>query len=145
MIINDRDGQNEDILSEEGSTQGDVPAMAMYAIGTKPLLDKLMHAVDTQQCKQVWYADDSSSGGKIREMRKWWDELTSSGPKYGYFPKPCKTIMIVKNEALLQEANQVFGNTEIKIGVEGERHLRAVIGSLDCKEDYVRKKIDNMT
>ena len=143
MIINDRDGQNEDILSEEGSTQGDVPAMAMYAIGTKPLLDKLMHAVDTQQCKQVWYADDSSSGGKIREMRKWWDELTSSGPKYGYFPKPCKTIMIVKNEALLQEANEVFGNTEIKIDVDGERHLGAVIGSLNFKEKYVKKKIDN--
>ena len=84
MIINDRDGQNEDILSEEGSTQGDVPAMAMYAIGTKPLLDKLMLAVDPQKCKQVLYADDSSSGGKIREMKKWWDELTSFGTKFGY-------------------------------------------------------------
>ena len=29
--------------------------------------------------------------------------------------------MIVKKQALLQRANQVFGNTEIKIGVDGER------------------------
>ena len=24
---------------------------------------------------QCWYADDSASAGKIREMRKWWDEM----------------------------------------------------------------------
>ena len=44
--------------------------MAMYAIGTKPLLDKLMSVVDKQICKQVWYADDSSAGGKMNEIKK---------------------------------------------------------------------------
>ena len=87
--------------------------MAMYALGTKPLLDKLMTTVDQQKCKQVWYADDSGSGGKISEMRKWWDELTSTGPKYGYVPKPSKTIMIVKNQELKQLAQAVFCNTGI--------------------------------
>ena len=90
MIINDQNNQNDNILSEEGSTQGDVPAMAMYAIGTKPLLDKLMSVVDKQICKQVWYADDSASGGKIMEIRKWWQELTVTGPKYGYYPNAKK-------------------------------------------------------
>ena len=37
MIINDRSG-HETIYSEEGSTQGDVTAMVMYAIGTKQLV-----------------------------------------------------------------------------------------------------------
>ena len=34
MIINDLNGRNDDIKSEEGSTQGDVTAMGMYAVGT---------------------------------------------------------------------------------------------------------------
>ena len=143
MIINDQNGLNDDILSEEGSTQGDVPAMAMYAIGTKPLLDRLMNTVDPHLCKQVWYADDSSCGGKILEMRKWWDELNTVGKKYGYFPKPSKTIMIVKNPEMLQYAKEVFAGTEICIDVEGERHLGAVIGNLNFKEKYVEKKVVN--
>ena len=65
MIINDQNGHSDSILSEEGSTQGDVPAMAMYAIGTKPLVEKLRDTVDIQKCKQAWFADDSSSAGMI--------------------------------------------------------------------------------
>ena len=52
------------IYSEEGTTtQGDVAAMGEYGLGIKPLTDKLAAAVDTKLCKQVWYADDSTSGG----------------------------------------------------------------------------------
>ena len=141
MVINDKNGQCDDIQSEEGSKQGDVPAMAMYAIETRPLLNRLQEVVAQRLCKQVWYADDSSSGGKIDEMKKWWDELCKEGPKYGYFPKACKTVMIVKDPALLQHAIDAFG-TEIAIGIEGERHLGAVIGNLDFKELYVSKKIE---
>ena len=82
------------ILSEEGSTQGDVAAMPLYGIGIKPLTDKLAGTVNTEICKQVWYADDSSSAGEIYEMKKWWDELCVAGPKYGYFPLASKTILI---------------------------------------------------
>ena len=69
MIINGRE-KTDHILSEEGSTQGDVTAMAMYAIGIRPLIDKLREQTDQSSCQQVWYADDSSAAGKLREMRK---------------------------------------------------------------------------
>ena len=53
MIINDRSG-HERIYSEEGSTQGDVTAMAVYTIGIKPLVETLLHSVfDITKCKQV--------------------------------------------------------------------------------------------
>ena len=59
------------LKSDEGSTQGDVAAMAFYAMGIKPLVDSLAQSTDPAQCKQTWYADDSSAGGKIAEIRKW--------------------------------------------------------------------------
>ena len=84
----------------------------------------------------VWYADDSSSAGKLREMRKWWDVLCKAGPEYGYFPLPKKTILIVKPEHK-QMAEQIFAGSEVQITDGGERHMGAVIGIKTSKETYV--------
>ena len=58
------------ILSKGGTTQGDPLAMAMYAIGTQPLIRTLDGIA-----KQVWYADDSAAGSKLEQLRRWWDLL----------------------------------------------------------------------
>ena len=129
-------------MSEEGSTQGDVTAMGMYAVGIHPLMDKLAEAVDSQDCKQVWYADDSGGAGKLRELKIWWDVLFREGPKYGYHPKPSKTVLILKDPSLEEYAKNLFGYTGTEIGTTGERHLGAVVGNLSFKEAYVKAKID---
>jgi len=69
------------ILSQEGTTQGDPLAMAMYAIGTLPLIHKLQGNVT-----QVWYADDASAGGTTSDLRVWWDSLVSCGPHFWLQP-----------------------------------------------------------
>ena len=140
MIVNDQKTV-ENILSEEGSTQGDVTAMQMYAIGIRPLIDILHAKTDSSLCCQVWYADDSSSAGKLREIRRWWDVLNEWGPKYGYFPKASKTILIVKNPDDEQMAKELFEGTNIKITLSGERHLGAVIGREEFRDEYIRNKI----
>ena len=56
MIINDQE-KTDHILSEEGSTQGDVTAMAMYAIGIRPLIDTLHASTDPSKCQQVCKID----------------------------------------------------------------------------------------
>ena len=115
-------------------------AMPMYGVAIKPLIDKLASTVDSNLCKQVWYADDSSSAGELFEMLKWWKELCTTGPKYGYFPLASKTILIVKPE-FEEKARDVFGDSGVKISISGERHMGAVIGSPEFKEEYVTQKV----
>ena len=140
LIVNDRT-ENYHLFSEEGCTQGDVAAMAKYALGVKPLIDVLSHSVDNKLCKQAWYADDSTTGGKIEELKKWWDKICEMGPKYGYYPKASKTLLILKDETLLPYAREIFGETGMVITCEGHRHLGAVIGTEIYKERYVNEKV----
>ena len=46
--------------------QGDPLAMAMYAVAIRRLLDKLKDKVPG--VKQVWYADDCTGAGRLREL-----------------------------------------------------------------------------
>ena len=130
----------ETLFSEEGCTQGDVTSMGLYGLGIKPLIDVLADIIDTEKCVQSWYADDSSAAGNLEEMRKWWETLCMSGPKYGYFPLPTKTILIVKEDQR-ERAEEIFHGTGVTITTEGERHMGAVIGSDDFKQKFVENKI----
>ena len=124
------------MLSQEGTTQGCPLAMAMYALALVPLVNEL-HGI----CKQVWFADDGTGADKLDALRKWWDMLLEKGPAYGYFPKPAKTWLIVK-EHKFDEANQLFKGTGVKITSNGMRHLGAAIGSKAFKDSYLQKKIE---
>ena len=46
--------------------------------------------------KQVVFADDFSVAGSLNSIKDYWDKLIAIGPKYGYFPKPTKSYLIVK-------------------------------------------------
>ena len=140
LIFSDESKQDH-LLSEEGCTQGDPTAMAFYAGGTKPLIDILSDSVNKELCKQEWYADDSSAAGKLREIRKWWDVLVSYGPKFGYFPKASKTVLIIKDSSMASIAAELFADTGIQITCQGERHLGAAIGNEEFKNKYVSSKV----
>ena len=45
------------------------------------------------------YADDFSAAGNIQDLRRWWSVLTEVGPKFGYYPEPTKTWLVVKPRA----------------------------------------------
>ena len=49
-------------------------------------------------------------------------------------------MLIVKSDVLADEAKRVFGD-EVNITTEGQRHLGAVIGSLEFKDQYCREKV----
>ena len=95
--------------SQEGTTQGDPLAMAMYGIGTRPLIDHLKTSTSTLQ---VWYADDSAACDNLLKLRNWWNELNELGPRYGYFPNSTKTCLLVKPQ-YYSEAVEIFAVLEL--------------------------------
>ena len=127
-----------EILSSEGTTQGDPLGMAMYALAIKPLINELHNSCD--KANQVWFADDASAAAKCQHLRKWWDLLSTRGPKYGYCPNGKKSFLIVK-ECYLDEATRLFEGTGITITTIGARHLGAALGSSQFKEEYVKLKV----
>ena len=136
-----------EIKSEEGTTQGDPTAMPMYALGIAPLLiclsAPLDHGdIDSQgKARQAAYADDLTGSGTIAHLKIWWDLVIKYGPFIGYYAKPSKSWLIVKEE-YLEIAKTTFKGSGLQITTEGQRHLGAVVGSIQFKEEYVRKKID---
>ena len=127
------------ILSKEGTTQGDPLAMAMYAIGTQPLIRRLDGIA-----KQIWYADDSAAGSSLERLRRWWDLLAEVGPMYGYFSNSSKTHVLAKPHHV-EAAKEVFKGTGIVISTEGERYLGGVVGTSSFVRQYVERRVVNWT
>ena len=66
----------ETILSTEGTTQGDPLSMAIYALGTLHLIDRVKQA----DLVQTWFADDACAGSCLSKLFKWWSALCKEGP-----------------------------------------------------------------
>ena len=48
--------------------------------------------------KEVVFADDISVAGSLNSIKGYLDKLTAIVPKYGYFPKPKNSYLIVKEK-----------------------------------------------
>ena len=99
-----------EVLSTEGTTQGDPLAMQWYSINTVMIINELTH--NTTHVRQVWLADDAVGAGKLHNLNKWYNNLTAIGEKRGYFVNGKKCWLI------------------------GKRHLGSVIGSHNYKKEY---------
>ena len=128
-----------ELKSKEGTTQGDPPAMAFYAIGSLPLIWFL--ADHEKDVSQVAYADDLTGGGKLGKLRRWFAGIIDKGPLFGYHAEPTKSWLIVK-ESKLEEAQACFEGTGVNITVLGKKHLGAAIGSPNYKSDFVTKLVE---
>ena len=79
----------EEILSKEGTTQGDSTAMGAYASGILTLIHFLLEFISVNQlsAKDVAFVDGFTVAGKVTGIGDYWRKLPVLGPKYGYFPK----------------------------------------------------------
>ena len=89
-----------EILSSEGKTQGDPTALGTYALGILPLIKFLLefNNLNEMKAKKVVFAEDLSFAGCFNSIKDYWEQLIAIGPKYGYFPKPTKFYLIVKEK-----------------------------------------------
>ena len=126
----------KEILSLEGTTQGDPAAMGMYALSVMPLIKELSQ----ETLVQAWYADDGTGVGRIQRLKAWWDTIVALGPKYGYHPNARKTVLVVKAEHETK-ARQLFDGTGIEIMTGGVRHLGAALGDENFVHEYVKRKV----
>ena len=69
--------------------------------------------------------------------------LCNSGPKIGHYRDLSKCWLIVKPQ-LVKEAEKLFKNTKISITINGKRHLGAVNGSQEYRDQYLINKTDQI-
>ena len=126
-----------EIQSQEGTTQGDNLAMALFALGTLPLLATL--ADRHREVSQVWLADDVTASGALETLWEWWQCIITEGKKYGHHVNEGKSCVIVKNESHVTRAKEIFAGSSIsdKIRTDGHRHLGAAYGSDSFREEYI--------
>ena len=131
-----------EIASTEGTTQVDPLAMGVYALAIKPLIDKVRETCP--DVHQAWYADDATGASICTGLRRWWNELTNHGPSYGYFSNDSKTYLVVKPE-FEDVAKDAFTGTNVRITTHAKRHLGAALGSKTFTEEYIGKKVQELT
>ena len=131
-----------EIASTEGTTQGDPLAMAMYALAITPLIHQLNSRCSGVQ--QAWFADDATGASTCTNLKSWWNELSTQGPAFGYYPNRSKTYLVIKQEHETS-ARQLFDDTDVHITIQGKRHLSAAIGSRTFTEKYVSHKVQAWT
>ena len=126
----------EHILSEEGTTQGDPLAMAMYALSTVPLINRLEGLA-----AQVWFADDdAAAAGSLVDLLIWWKQLSTLHPGYGYHVNASKSWLVVKDENF-EEACILFKGTSLRITTEGRPYLGAPLGSPEFISTFLEDKV----
>lgn len=129
----------QEILSQEGTTQGDPLAMPWYSLSTTTMISHLQ--VNQKTVNQVWLADDASAAGSIEDLHRWYCSLDNAGKQHGYFVNGSKSWLIVKTQEMAEKAKGIFGET-VNITTEGKRHLGAVIGSANFKREYCESKVN---
>ena len=124
-----------EILSREETTQDDPTAMGAYALAILPLIKFLLQFINLNEMnvKEAVFADEFSIAGSLNSIKDYWDELTASSPKYGYFPKPAKSYLIGK-----EQAQNVFANSRVNVTAEGKRHPSAVIRKTEYCDQYAK-------
>ena len=59
--------RGKELLSKEGTTQGDNLAMSFYGLSTRPL-QRILRII-SPALKQVWLADDATGAGKLKQLK----------------------------------------------------------------------------
>ena len=88
---------------------------------------------------QSWYADDSSCINKLNFVLFWMKLLIQEGSKYGYYPEPDKSYIVVAPN-FVEHAKQLFSSCGVTV-VKGNRVLGGFVGSKSTGDEWATMKI----
>ena len=126
------------LYSSEATTQEILLAMPIYALSTIPHIEMLQ--CDLADVSQVWYADDASAARKIVRLCEWWSQLSTQGPKYGYFANATKTWLVTKVKHYVT-ATASFADTGVQVTSKGRPYLGAAFGTEEFVTSHVKEKV----
>ena len=109
--------------------------MGFYAVSTT----LLSNPYRDDKAKKIFYADDGSGGGKLADLRNWWDDLKMNGPLFGYYPEATKTWLITK-PMYEDKARQMF--PDVNVTIEDRKFLGSFIGTKEATCDFISGKIE---
>ena len=94
------------------------------------------------QKQEAVFADSFAVAGIVREIKAYLDIPQQTGPQYGYFLKPLKYYLIVKEQSD-SNAVEMFRESEVKITSEGTRYTGIVVGSQTFNVSCTKSLVDN--
>ena len=96
--------------------------MQAYAFGILPLIKFLLEFINVNKLnvKEVAFRYKVSVAGSLNSIKNYWDKLTTTDPKYGYFPKPTKSYLIVEENKLIK-AQTLVTNSRVNITIERKK------------------------
>ena len=89
----------------------------------------------------VWYADDASACGYLKDLKDWFVQLQHVGPSYGYYPEPTKCVLVVNRDYTLL-AHQIFDSFGVEI-TASHRLLGGVVGHVDGVSSHIEHCVND--
>ena len=78
----------------------------------------------------------------MSSLKRWWTNLVTIGPKFGYFPNASKSWLVVNAEHL-EEAKKIFANSQINVTKSERNYLGAPLGNLEYCNSFTKGKVTN--
>ena len=105
LFLRNGNGTASFLHSKEGVTQGGPLAMITYRIGILPLIKNLKQEIPA--ITHPWHADNAVALGTLSRLGTYFDLVTHQGPGHGYYPRPSKSVLVLRPENI--EAEKEFG------------------------------------
>jgi hypothetical protein len=144
-----RMGDGDYIWSSEGTTQGDALATTIFGLAIWPLIQKALAMLNklnsggSTDPRQIWYADDSTCGGKLSHLQEWMSFISKEGEGYGYVLNPKKCITVVLSSRIA-EARKFFPHIPAENIRTAAKYLGGYIGEKSAIEALLATKIDSL-